>query len=128
MDSSILLARLVGPLFVVIGVIIVANPSRLRTIGRELIQGEAVIFMAGMITFVVGLAIVNTHNVWVRDWRIVITLFGWISVIAGILRMGCPGLVKGIGGRMIDHPGAMVVGGVGAMLLGLFLSYHGYIA
>jgi uncharacterized protein YjeT (DUF2065 family) len=127
MDSSVFLARLIGPLFVVIGVIIVTNPSRLRTIGRELIQGEAVIFMAGMITFVVGLAIVNTHNIWVRDWRIVITLLGWVSVVAGILRMGCPRLVKGIGGRMIDHPSAMVFGGAGAFLLGLFLSYHGYI-
>lgn len=127
MDSSVFLARLIGPLFFVIGVIIVTQPSRMRTIGRELLQGEAVIFMAGMITLVAGLAMVNVHNLWVSDWRVVITLFGWISVAAGIFRMACPGLVKSVGGQMMDHKVAMTIGGVVAAVLGLFLSYQGYV-
>lgn len=127
MDSSVFLARLIGPLFFVIGVIIVTQPSRIRTIGRELLQGEAVIFMAGMITLVAGLAMVNVHNLWVSDWRVVITLFGWISVAAGIFRMACPGLVKSVGGQMMDHKVAMTIGGVVAAVLGLFLSYQGYV-
>lgn len=127
MDSSIFLARLIGPLFFLVGVIIVAQPTRIRTIGRELLQGEAVIFMAGMITLVAGLAMVNVHNLWVADWRVLITLFGWISVVAGVFRMACPGLVKAVGGQMMDHKTAMTIGGAVAGLLGLFLSYQGYV-
>jgi hypothetical protein len=39
---------------------------------------------------VAGLSMVRVHNVWVADWRIIITLAGWFSVFGGVVRMLMP--------------------------------------
>ena len=31
-----------------------------------------------------------THNVWTADWRVVITILGWLAVITGAIRIVCP--------------------------------------
>ena len=127
MDTSIFLARLIGPALALVGLIIVLNPSRVRAMGREIIQGEAMIFLAGLITLVTGLALVNTHNIWVADWRVIITLLGWISIAGGVMRMAFPALVKEIGGRMMDHAGLIAVPGVIGLLLGGYICIQGYL-
>ena len=33
-----------------------------------------------------GLAIVLVHNVWTFDWRVIITILGWLAVLGGIFR------------------------------------------
>lgn len=37
--------------------------------------------MSGFFALVMGLAIVNAHIVWVMDWPVIITIFGWAAVI-----------------------------------------------
>jgi len=37
--------------------------------------------------FVAGLAIINWHNHWQRDWTILVTLCGWLLLALGIFRM-----------------------------------------
>ena len=46
-----------------------------------------------------GLAIVLTHNIWAADWRVLITLFGWLNVIGGALRLFAPPLLMKTGTR-----------------------------
>jgi energy-converting hydrogenase Eha subunit C len=37
--------------------------------------------------FVAGLAIVRVHNVWARDWTVLITLSGWSLLVLGLVRI-----------------------------------------
>jgi hypothetical protein len=37
--------------------------------------------------FVAGLAIVRSHNLWQRDWTLLITLCGWFLLALGLFRM-----------------------------------------
>ena len=37
-----------------------------------------------------GLAVVLTHNVWVADWPVLITILGWLTAIAGAFRLLAP--------------------------------------
>ena len=48
------------------------------------------VFNNGIVWFMGGLAVVRFHNVWVGDWRIIVTLLGWMSVFAGLFRMIFP--------------------------------------
>jgi hypothetical protein len=36
-----------------------------------------------MITFVMGMVIVALCNVWNADWRVLVTLLGWLTVVKG---------------------------------------------
>jgi hypothetical protein len=39
---------------------------------------------------IIGLLIVVSHNIWVKDYRVVITIFGWLSLVKGIAYMAFP--------------------------------------
>ncbi len=124
--TSIFIARLIGPALLVSGMIAVFNPKLLVEVGREAIAGRAFIFFAGIMALVAGLAIVNTHNVW-TGWPIIITLFGWISLIAGIVRMAFPGFVRAVGEKMVTNETTLRISGASQIALGAFLTYQGYL-
>jgi len=127
MDTSIFLAKMVGPMMLVMGLFMVINPERMRRVGREFLDSEALIFMSGIITLPVGLAIVITHNVWEVDWRTLITLIGWIAVFAGIARMALPDAMKTLGEAMLEKTYKTAVPGALMAIIGGYLTYHGYL-
>ena len=73
-----------------------------------------------------GLAIVNTHNVWVLPWTLVVTLFGWALLVGGVLGIVAPGVVEHVGGSLPARPGMTRAWGVAWALLGAFLAFKGY--
>jgi uncharacterized membrane protein HdeD (DUF308 family) len=50
-------------------------------------QIPSVIYLSGILMFVAGLAIVRVHNVWARDWTVLITLSGWSFLVLGLVRI-----------------------------------------
>src|SRR5260370_7941964 len=86
MQTSLFLARLIGPVMLVVGLAVFANPRGFRGMSEEFLASRTQMFLAGLIIMPTGLAIVLTHNVWTADWRVLITAFGWLSAIGGPLR------------------------------------------
>lgn len=50
-------------------------------------QIPPVIYLSGVLMFVAGLAVVRAHNVWARNWTVLITLSGWFFLALGLIRM-----------------------------------------
>jgi hypothetical protein len=126
MATSVFLAKLIGPLFAAMGFGLLANQTVYRLMAEEFLHSHALIYLSGLIALVAGLAIVNVHNFWTRDWRVVITLLGWLSVIGGILRIVLPQFVASIGSAMFAQPGVPIVAGTVMLALGGFLAFKGY--
>ena len=128
MQRSIFLAKLIGPLLAVIGVTLVFDADVVRTIAGEFLKNYALIYLAGVITLTAGLAIVITHNEWTADWRVVITLLGWLCTIGGAFRVLFPRSVEALGGSMMaGASNAWIIGeGVVFIALGAWLCFMGY--
>jgi hypothetical protein len=126
METSIFLARLLGPSMLVIGLGLLLNRATYRDLSLEVLDSPALIYLAGLIAFAAGLAIVLTHNVWVAGWPVIITIFGWASLAAGIFRIVFPTSVMQLGRRLIDSQGFLIGGIAIYLLLGAWLSYAGY--
>jgi uncharacterized protein YjeT (DUF2065 family) len=127
MTTSIFLAKLIGPLLVVMGAGILVNPAVWRAMAREFIASPALIYLAGVLAFVPGLAIVLTHNVWTADWRVVVTLLGWLALLGGVVRLLMPRQVKAAGAAMIARPAVLTSAGGVFLALGAVLCFFGYI-
>jgi hypothetical protein len=127
METSYFLAKLIGPVFLVAGLAVLIRPQRTRQLGREFVDSEALIFLSGMITLPVGLAIVIVHNVCVAGWPVIITIVGWLLVLAGIARMLAFDGVRSIGRKMIEKTSLFAVPGAIMAALGAYLSYQGYL-
>ena len=127
MDTSIFLEKLVGPMMLAMGLFVAFNPQRIRRVGREFIDSEALMFMSGIIALAAGLAIVITHNVWEANWRTLITLTGWIAVFAGIARMFLPIGMKTLGDTMLEKTFMTAVPGALTAIVGGYLTYQGFL-
>ena len=75
---------------------------------------------------VAGLSIVNTHNVWIVDWTLIVTVFGWALVLGGASRIIAPQVVSGVGSSMMGRPTMTRVIGTFWAWLGAFLMFKVY--
>jgi uncharacterized protein YjeT (DUF2065 family) len=128
MQTSLFLARLIGPVFLVIGVSIAADRTGFQAIAKEFLKSRALIYIAGLLALVPGLAIVLTHNVWVADWRVLITLLGWLSIIGGLFRVMFPQKVMTLGKAATKNPNTMLFSAGFMLVLGAILTFYGYFA
>ena len=126
MQTSLYLAKLIGPTLIVIGIGMLINRDGYRDMAREFLGSRALIYLAGLFAFVPGLAVVLAHNVWAADWRVIITILGWLALIGGTFRILFPQEVTRIGTRVIANPSTMLIGGVVTLALGALLSFYGY--
>lgn len=128
MDTSLFLARLIGPMLVVIAIGLLARQEPWRAMAGDFLASRPLLFLSGFLTLLGGLAIVNTHNIWTGGWPIIVTLLGWLAVIGGTARMLFPNEVAGIGRSMLANTTALTAAGAVEGLIGLWLCYVGYLA
>jgi len=128
MQTSIFIARLLGPMFVVVGVALLLKPQMFRTMLPEFIRSPTLLYLAGFIGLLAGLALVLTHNVWAPDWRLIITLIGWLTLIRALITIFQPQWVTAAGTAILQRRGIFRGAAVVNLLIGVVLSYFGYAA
>jgi hypothetical protein len=126
MSTSLFLAKLIGPVCLVIGLALLINRAGFRTLAEQFLDSPALMFLSGVITLLSGLAIVLTHNVWATDTRILITILGWLFVIGGAARVLAPQRMAAVGRTMIATPNALCVSTGVYLVIGALLSFFGY--
>jgi hypothetical protein len=126
MATSIFLARLLGPLLLAVGASILINPKPFQTMAGEVVRSITLVYLFGLFDFAAGLAIVLTHNVWVANWRVLITLIGWLTLIRGAVRILAPEAIMGFAAKVLRKKQMMPVAAAVTGVLGLVLCYFGY--
>ena len=72
------------------------------------------------------MTIVLYHNFWTTDWRIIITIVGWISVLKGVVRIVAPTAALRVA-HGIENSDLMLKGASFALLaVGAWLAYEGF--
>jgi hypothetical protein len=127
MSTSIFLARLIGPVMLVIGLAVFANQRAFRDLAEEFLASRALMFHSGLLIMPAGLAIVLTHNVWTADWRVLITIFGWLNVVGGAIRLVGPPFLTQAGHAMLKQPWFTSVAAAIWVVIGLLFCFFGYL-
>jgi hypothetical protein len=127
MQASLVIARLIGPLFATIGIGMLINTASYRQIGEQFLANPAFIYLSGTMVLVAGLAVLNFHNIWTNDWRSVITAIGWLLTIAGVWRLIAPQFVPFVGGAILANQNFFIGAGVVLIALGGFITFKGYV-
>ncbi|MDH3322295.1 MAG: hypothetical protein OEM04_04845 [Flavobacteriaceae bacterium] len=89
MDISIFLAKFWGWYMILFFVLLIIYPKRVKQLFAYA-KDDKFIIMISFLTIIIGLLNVISHNLWVADWRIVITLFGWFALAKGISLFAFP--------------------------------------
>ena len=127
MPTSIFLAKLMGPIFVAVGIGVLANVAVYRKLAEEFLKSHALIYLSGLLTMTAGMAIVLSHNVWTFElWRDIITLIGWLAAIGGAVRIVMPQGTQKFGRRFLKHPQGMIIAAAIWLAVGAVLCFFGY--
>jgi hypothetical protein len=126
MRTSRTIAGLMGPTLVAIAAGLFLNLGSLPGLLESASRDPALILLSGILLFVAGLAIVRAHNLWVLDWSVLVTVFGWLAVLGGLLRVLFPIRLATMMAELSQSTGAITVGAVVLLVAGAFLSIKGY--
>jgi len=83
MDISIFLAKFWGWYLLIFFLILSLNPKRIKQIFNDL-EDEKFLIISAFIAIVFGLLNVMFHNVWEPNYKVIITLIGWLSLFLGL--------------------------------------------
>lgn len=126
MNTSAWLAKLIGPYIILIGAALALNIRAFLRIEEDFFKNAALLFLTGLITFVSGLAIVLIHNLWAADWRVLITVFGWIALIKGAWLVIMPDTAMKLGKVFVKDIKLAVIPWSLMIIIGIFLCVKGF--
>ena len=82
-DVSIFLAKFWGWYLIIFFLILSFNPKRIVQVIKNL-EDQKFVVVISFAAIVIGLLNILFHNIWEDDWRIIITLIGWIALFMGL--------------------------------------------
>lgn len=126
METSIFFAKLIGFYLIIVLTALLINYPRYKHILIKTAKPSATAFF-GMFSLLFGLAIVLLHNIWVWDWRVLITLIGWFSILRGVVRLFFPDWSKKMVVKFAKNKTYMVVMSTVFIAIGIFLLFCGYL-
>ena len=106
----------------------VLHPGIYVSAAAESLKGPALLYFAATLGLIGGVALLLAHNVWAADWRIIITLLGWISVADSTLWLLLADRYASLWSGMLAGHALPYVGGAIVLLCGAILCYFGYAA
>ena len=127
MLTSIFIAKLMGPILLVVGISILLDEKSIRATAKEVLGSHALIYIFGLFDLLLGLVLVLVHNVWVADWRVIITVIGWLSIVRGLVRILFAPYIRKNAPKLLKKQGLLMGVAIVMLILGAVLSYYGYV-
>ncbi len=123
-DASIF--QILGLTYLAIGLGMLASPRFYKEMLTKMIANEAVLFLTGLLVFVIGYFLVAYHNIWIGGWTIIITIFGWLSLLKGLMMVVIPEKSIKLYNSVKISGGQLSVYGAVVLVLGIIFAYLGY--
>jgi len=126
LSTSFFIAKLLGPTFAIIGLSVLLRERAFKAILKDAVQSPALLYFSGFLSFVSGLALILTHNIWSLDWRLLITLIGWIAAVRGFVTIFQPQWASALFATFMERQSIFYSAAAVNVLLGFVLIYLGY--
>jgi len=125
MTTSIILAKILGIYFTILSIAMLANVEEFKRRFEGFSHDSALLFFGTIVSFIIGIILIVFHNVWVMDWRVLITLIAWLTFLKGVLYLFHPKTVQTLV-VVYQSNRAIYITGTITLALGLFLDYKGF--
>lgn len=83
MNTVNFLALVWGFPIVAVTLSMLISPKRIRELFST-VEKETTAYLTGIVTFTIGLMTVLSNNTWEKDWRTLITVLGWLTIVKGL--------------------------------------------
>lgn len=126
METSIFLAQILAVFYVTASLGCLLNPDYCRKLYQEFAENAGLLYLGGLVALAAGFSMIHFHNIWVKNWTVIITIFGWLAMIKGITLIIFPKPMIRLT-RYLMNKGIEKAYWI-TLALGLILGYFGFIA
>jgi hypothetical protein len=127
METSILIAKILATVYLSFALGLLISSKYYKKTLPELVDNSSYLILGGFMAIVFGFLILEYHNVWNSDWTQVITIFGWLSLLKGIILIVFPGMFAGYKSTMLKAENQKYLV-IALILIGGFFAYFGFFA
>ena len=125
METSIFLAKVIGLSGAISTLAIIIRYKAFAEMEEHASRNPVILYLSGLTFIVLGSLLVSSHQVWTRDWRVIVTIIGWLLLVKGVLRIFFPELVIKLLARKKNNRNFMIAE-VAVLLVSLCLFYQGF--
>jgi len=124
--SKTYLASVMGAYLVIFGLLMLIQYTHIQAVLKEVVAKKSLVFISGIISAILGLLMVFSHNVWTHNWQVVVTVMAWLVLLTGLLRLFFPAVaIKWM--RVLMQRKAHLRGqGFISLLIGLYILFKIY--
>src|SRR3989338_4768437 len=90
METSIFLSKVIGLVSVISTIAVLVRYKEHLALEEETAKNPTLVYLSGLAFLALGALLVVSHSVWMLDWRIIITILGWIVLLKGAGRIFFP--------------------------------------
>lgn len=119
-------ARVVGPFLATVTATAAVRASDMRTLLSEFEENPLWAWVAGAFILLFGLVAIALHQQWQGAAAIIVSVVGWLVALKGLFLMVFPHTLISVANTAIDATGWWRAGFVVFALIGLYLTYVGW--
>lgn len=125
MELSIFLAKLFGIYALIVALLWAVRGNEISKSIEEFFANRALVFLSGLFSLAIGIAMAISHSVWESNWRGLITLIGYLAIAKGIARIGFPEVPKKAASFVLKDTRVWIWIGL-TLVLGGYLTWVGF--
>jgi len=126
METSIFLAKVIGLFGAISTSVIILRYNMHLKMEEDASKSPSMIYLSGYSFLGLGILITVIHQILAADWRINITILGWLILLKGLMRILFPDTIK----KLIEkkkNDQRFMLGEIIAFMLSIYLLYQGFI-
>jgi len=112
--------------YINVGIGILVNPGFYKKLFEDFIENAAVLYLGGAMALTIGYLILAFHNTWTRDLSVIITIFGWLALIKGIVILVQPKLMIALSRVILKNENILKIEAIVIIILGVAFSFLGF--
>lgn len=120
--------QILGITYLTIGIGILVNPDFYKKLVKDFTENPPVIYLGGLVALAIGYLLVMFHNIWTKDWSVIITIFGWAALIKGLFLIVLPKLSIKISNSFKEMKKLLKVWAIIVIIVGGLLCWLGFFA
>lgn len=125
METSILIAKILATVYLSFSLGLLFSSKYYKEKLPKLVDNSSYLILGGFMAITFGFLILEFHNYWDSDWTIVITIFGWLSLLKGIILIVFPQMFTGYNSTILKSENQKYILLL-VLIMGAFFGYFGF--
>jgi uncharacterized membrane protein len=120
------LAKLFGLVFIFVGAALFSKPDDYQATAKDVAKNNAIMTLISILPLVAGVSLIISHNIWIKNWPVIITVLGWVIFLCGIIRLFFHKHIMKYMGKQSTNKSFFVSVGILLFIFGAYLASKGF--